>query len=106
MIDEPLPLTEFHAPELSPDERRSLTDLLQSPGWDVLVNKVWAWHRKAAIFELVRDINPRSAGFYDGLKTAENLALEYAKPKLNLHLPGGPTEAALGARGRSTKGTI
>ena len=96
-MDEP-----FTKPEplnISIEERAELADLIQHPGWKV-AQKVWNWHRRFAVSNVMGNLNPRDAGYWHGIFDAEHYIETSAKEPKFSPIGTSATESQLMARKR------
>ncbi len=91
-------------PDLDTGERQLLVDLMTSPAWKVLVEKVWRWqlHNLLRVILSTKD-DVELKGEYHGLQAARQLAEKFATADLNFAMGVGISEAGLMARKRVTR---
>ena len=94
----------WRSPEISADEHQQLREMLLSPGWKVLAEKIWAHARKGLATNVQRatDDHRFHQGMYHGFREAEMLALRFAQEHEKVVEYRAPSETSLCPRARRT----
>jgi hypothetical protein len=92
------------APTLDAADRQLLVDLLTSPAWQVLTEKVWKWQLNNLLHIILNTKDDIALkGEYHGLSSAATLASKFATPNLDFAAGTLAGEADLMARKRVTR---
>ena len=103
-MDEPKAASEPF--DLTREERAALADMVQSPGWKIVVEKLWPYYRQHILSRLVAGADARDAGAYEGMKQAEVLVASFSLPKTAYAASHTVYEDALMSKNRRTSGSL